>query len=151
MRATYLGDALPIPSGSPVEVVVDATTVTITHAGHPLTLDRGRLSARVDKRLTFDRRTRRPGPNFFGALSVAERRGQPTMVSVAHIDTPDGPVILAMENVQSFVETFTEPRQATAARAGPIRDRPIRRLIAIAILVLVALIIAVISTRPNLH
>jgi hypothetical protein len=42
-------------------------------------------------------------------------------------------------------------RHATTASVDSIRDRPLRRLIAIAILVLVALIIAVISARPNLH
>lgn len=151
MQARYLGDALPIPSGSVVQVVVDADSVTITHANRVVTLPRASLTARVEKRLTFDPRTRRRGPNLFGALNSVDRRGEPSLVDVAHLDTPHGPVILAIENVQSFVETFTRPRQATIVGEVPLRERRVRQLIAIAILVLVALIIAVISTRPNLH
>jgi hypothetical protein len=151
MQARYLGDALPIPSGSVVQVVVEAEVVTITHSNQVLTLPRAGLTARIEKRLTFDPRTRRRGPTLFGGLNMAERRGEPSLVDVAHLDTPNGPIILAIENVQSFVETFTHSRQTAIASAVPLRERRVRQLIAIAILVLVALIIAVISTRPNLH
>src|SRR5207245_3759875 len=92
-----------------------------------------------------------PISSFFGRLSIAERRGEPVLMDVARLDTAAGPVILAMEDAKSFVETFTMPRPAITASVDSIRDRPLRRLIAIAILVLVALIIAVISARPNLH
>lgn len=151
MQAAYLGDALPIPSGSQVELAVDASVVTITHAGHPFTLPKDELTVRVEKRLYFDPRKRRRGPSFYGALSMVERRGEPTLVDVAHIDTATGPVILAMENVQGFIASVTASRPPAIARALPMRDRPVRRVIAIAILVLVALIIAVISARPNPH
>ncbi len=151
MQAAYLGDALPLPAGSPVEVTIEGGSITITHAGHPITLPAGGLRARAEKRLMFDPHKRRQGPAFFGALSMAERRGEPTLRDVARIDTPSGPVILAMENVQGFVETFTASRQPPVARAVPIRNHPMRRVIAVAILVLVALIIAVISARPNPH
>lgn len=151
MQATYLGDVLPIPSVSPVEVTVDSDSLTITHAGQPVTLPRDEVRVHVEKRLTFDPRKRRQGPAFFGALTMAERRGEPTMQEVAHIDTPRGPVILAMENVHAFVAAFTDSRQAATARAVPIRGRPVRRVIAVAILVLIALIIAVIIARPNPH
>jgi hypothetical protein len=151
MQARYLGDALPFAAGSPVEVDADASTVTITNAGHAITLTRDQLTARVEKRLTFDPSRRRTGPAFFGRLSIAERRGEPVLMDVARLDTPQGPVILAMDDAQGFVKTFTTLRHATTASVDSIRDRPLRRLIAIAILVLVALIIAVISARPNLH
>ncbi|HYS01570.1 MAG TPA: hypothetical protein VET82_04390 [Candidatus Eisenbacteria bacterium] len=151
MQARYLGDALPFEAGSPVEVDADASTVTITHAGHAVTLARDQLTARVEKRLTFDPSRRRTGPSLFGRLSIAERRGEPVLMDVARVDTPQGPVILAMEDAQAFVKTFTMLRHVTTASVDSIRDRPLRRLIAIAILVLVALIIAVISARPNLH
>lgn len=151
MQAIYLGDALPLPARSPVEVDVDGDVLTITHAGHPLTLRTGDLRARARKRLSFDPRQRRRGPTFFGALSMAERRGQPVLTDVVHLDTPHGPVILAMENVQEFLNAFTASRHETGASVVSIHDRPLRRVIAIAILVLVALIIAVISARPNPH
>lgn len=151
MQARYLGDALPFPASSPVEVDSDASTVTITYAGQAVTLARDQLTARLEKRLTFDPSRRRTGPSFFGRLSIAERRGEPVLMDVARLDTAAGPVILAMEEAKSFVETFTMPRHAIPASVDSIPDRPLRRLIAIAILVLVALIIAVISARPNLH
>ena len=151
MQAIYLGDVLPIPVGSPVDVTVDGDALTITYPGHPMVLPRGELQARVVKRLSFDASHRRKGPSFFGALSMSERRGEPVLTDVAHLDTPHGPVILAMENVQEFVNALTASRHETAASVVSIGDRPLRRLIAIAILVLIALIIAVISTRPNLH
>ncbi len=151
MQASYIGDALPFPAGSLVEVDSDASSVTITHAGHPVTVARDQLTARVEKRLTFDPSRRRSGPAFFGRLSMAERRGEPVLIDVARLDTPHGPVILVMEDVQGFVQTFRMSQPTTIASVASIRDRPLRRLIAIAILVLVALIIAVISARPNLH
>lgn len=151
MRAIYLGDVLPIPSGTAVDVALDSESLTITHAGQSTSLPADAVRMRVEKRLTFDPSKRRQGPILFGALSMAERRGEPTLQDVAHIDTPNGPLILVMENVQAFVDGFTPSRQQLTARAVPIRGRPVRRVIAIAILVLVALIIALISARPNPH
>jgi hypothetical protein len=151
MQARYLGDALPFPANSPVQVESDANALTITHTGHTVTLVRDQLTARLEKRLTFDPSRRRTGPSLFGRLSIAERRGEPVLMDVAHLDTPHGPVILAMDDAQGFVQTFGTARYATTTSVDSIRDRPLRRLIAIAILVLVALIIAIISARPNLH
>jgi len=152
MRAIYLGEVLPIPSGTPVDVALDSESLTIAHAGQSLSLPADALRVHVEKRLTFDPGKRRQGTILFGALSMAERRGEPTLQDVAHIETPSGPLILVMENVQAFVDGFTPSRQQTTARAVPtIRGRPVRRVIAFAILVLVALIIALISARPNPH
>jgi hypothetical protein len=147
MRAVYLGDALALPKNSSVELTLNDDALRIESEKEVFTFARDTLKASLENRLLFDPSTRRIRPRVF-IINMTELRGEAHLRQTLRIETPSGAMWFLTDDRDRIV--------AALKNSQPIIERPgtgrwTRTLLSITVLALVALTIALISTRLNLH
>jgi hypothetical protein len=148
MRAIYLGDALALPKNTAVELFLDDQVFRVESLDQVFTFPRAPLKASLENRLLFDPTTRRPRPHAF-IINMTELRGEAHLRRTLHIESPRGALWFLTDDDAAIVSMLKG--STNIGEEQPTSLRPTRTLLSILILALVALTIAVISTRLNLH
>jgi hypothetical protein len=147
MRAIYLGDSLALPKNSSVDLILDDESWRVEAEEEVFTFSRAVLNASLENRLLFDPSTRRMRPRAF-IINMTELRGEAHLRRTLRIETPAGAMWFLTDEGEHIVAAL---KRSQSTEERPATGRWKRTLLSIMVLALVALTVALISTRLNLH